>query len=713
MKLPVKLLARAAREFNKSPDEIRAIQEHIASESAVQLDGIEHVERRGAMLAATARENVADAFERYLGSNDLLPINYLLAGYLQARSVGRLRYFDTQLQKSAYATGFMVTPELLMTNHHVLPVTDLAGFSALIEDAAVEFGYEFDLDGRMEKPRVFALDPAAFLYTNEELDLALVAVSPSDTSGTFRVSNQGYLVLNGTLGKTGLGDYATIIQHPDGRDQQIALRNNEIIDTSLPAVLIYKSDTAHGSSGAPVFNNEWQVIALHSAGVPKQNARGEYLDDHDQVIPPVNGAVDSERIVWISNRGIRVSTIMQHLRAAPPAISLHPMVQALFSPAYTDSRPFMALSWPQPEGDSTSSIASAPVPAAAPALFATSPAALAGAGIDIRISIRADGSPVVTATRGAAMSPAPLLEEEVKVEEGRDYARCEGYLEDFMGVHIPMPTPSAQLRKQLAFRVDSPGSSLLKYFHYTSMQHALRRVPVVRAINVQGRHRYTALGRDSRIDNWVRDNRIDIDAQLNDDWYARSGFDRGHLSRREDAEWGSTMAAAKRAADFTCSYANAIPQVPALNRAIFGYHGLWGTLEAKLLEAGVEKETGKSARICVFGGPLFKDDDPVFKAVQVALDCFKVVVWYDGNGKLRTTCFRLSQEDLVGQVEFEVLRFDQVFKTYQCPLAQIEAWTRLKFAAVMHQGDTSSGGVEPFDEVMLERLVKKPRHNPK
>ena len=43
-------------------------------------------------------------------------------------------------------------------------------------------------------------------------------------------------------------------------------------------MIIYKSDTAPGSSGSPVFNNEWQLIALHSAGVAKKNDRGDYVD---------------------------------------------------------------------------------------------------------------------------------------------------------------------------------------------------------------------------------------------------------------------------------------------------------------------------------------------------------------------------------------------------------------------------------------------------
>src|SRR5207302_10369065 len=122
---------------------------------------------------------------------------------------------------------------------------------------------------------VHELDPAAFFHSSEALDLAIVAVKPVDRRGRRQISEQGYLVLNGQTGKAGTGDFATIIQHPEGRDKQIAVRNNDIIDISLADVIIYKSDTAQGSSGSPVFNNEWQLIALHSAGVAKKNDRGE------------------------------------------------------------------------------------------------------------------------------------------------------------------------------------------------------------------------------------------------------------------------------------------------------------------------------------------------------------------------------------------------------------------------------------------------------
>lgn len=71
---------------------------------------------------------------------------------------------------------------------------------------------------------------------------------------------------------------------------------------------------------------------------------------------------------------------------------------------------------------------------------------------------------------------------------------------------------------------------------------------------------------------------------------------------------------------------------------------------------------------------------------------FKVVCWYGADRKLRTTCYRLSQEKLVGAIEFEVLRFDEMFKTDQVPIAEIEKATGLKFHANIADLDTHTGG---------------------
>lgn len=70
-------------------------------------------------------------------------------------------------------------------------------------------------------------------------------------------------------GKAVVGDCLSIIQHPGGELKQLALRENELVDV-LEFHLHYLTDTGRGSSGSPVFNDQWEVVALHHSGVPKR-----------------------------------------------------------------------------------------------------------------------------------------------------------------------------------------------------------------------------------------------------------------------------------------------------------------------------------------------------------------------------------------------------------------------------------------------------------
>jgi len=706
MKLSIEFIERSNKSIDSNKLKIDKLLDDIPKSTARKLDPPEFVEKRKDMISAVVTEAVFDAHERYIGTNDLLPINYLAAGYKQSRSVGLVSYFDKMKQRPVAATGFLVAPGLLLTNHHVFPAPDGSAFADRFEDATVDFDHEYDPNGG-ERPNVpFQLQPERFFHSSEKLDIALVAVAPNDHSGTRSLNEQGYLVLNGKRGKAGYGDFATIIQHPKGERKKIALRRNDILPNKLDAhnelpdhVLGYASDTAQGSSGGAVFNDQWQAIALHSAGVPRRDQEGKILGKKGEVLDTTNKEVDGELVDWICNSGIRISSIMAHLSDPQVTVSRLPIIMQLFSSGYTDETAFLYLSDPSKERSVSNPDNVLRSSVAAP---------MQKAPINIHISIGAGDISVTDTRPGAGQNRAnnssDLLQE--KWADDIDYSKCAGYDEDFMGVNIPMPEPNATLLRKLAYLKDNSSSYLLRYHHISTIQHAIRRVPVLSAMNVYAKRRYAELGKGSRIDNWYQDARIDSDVQLDDAFYARSGFDKGHLARREDAEWGTTMANAKLAADMTCSYANAAPQVPALNRNIFGYHGLWGELEMLLLEKGVKKESGKYGRVCMFSGPIFKDDtDPVFKGVQVALDFFKIVVWYNDKEEIRATAFRLSQKDLVSSIAFEALDADLLFVSEQCSIRSLAKATRLEFASIILDNDTYTEGNDDLTESAIIKLV--------
>ncbi len=81
---------------------------------------------------------------------------------------------------------------------------------------------------------------------------------------------------------------------------------------------------------------------------------------------------------------------------------------------------------------------------------------------------------------------------------------------------------------------------------------------------------------------------------------------------------------------------------------------------------------------------------PCIKTFRMPLRYWKVIVWRSPDQQLHTTCYLLSQEDLVGEVDFEELRFDELFKTRQVSIATIEELTQMEFK-VIRAWDTFEG----------------------
>ena len=62
-----------------------------------------------------------------------------------------------------------------------------------------------------------------------------------------------------------VGDRVLIIQHPSGGPKQIGLYHNTVAYVG-PNRLQYLTDTMPGSSGSPVFDNDWSLVGVHHSG---------------------------------------------------------------------------------------------------------------------------------------------------------------------------------------------------------------------------------------------------------------------------------------------------------------------------------------------------------------------------------------------------------------------------------------------------------------
>jgi hypothetical protein len=95
----------------------------------------------GSISQITRSADDIGAFERAIGTNDLLPLGYFWAGLAAARSVGHILIAPVPSDPGGSATGFMIAPNLLLTNWHVFPKEDVA------QRGRVQFAYEAGADG--------------------------------------------------------------------------------------------------------------------------------------------------------------------------------------------------------------------------------------------------------------------------------------------------------------------------------------------------------------------------------------------------------------------------------------------------------------------------------------------------------------------------------------------------------------------------------------
>jgi endonuclease G, mitochondrial len=323
MKIAIELrsiIAETEKRYDARQDERREIKSKLEAGELLQADTPERVQKRlqrlgverltaealieGRLVPSVAQTASGFDLERIIRKNDLMRISYLEQGSQSAQSVGRIQIKDTNGNLVGYGTGFLVSPQLLMTNNHVLSSRREAASSQ------IEFNYQLGLDGKPLTSVFFDLDPNAFFITDELLDYTLVAVKGASRGGA-DLSSFGWYRLIEAEGKIIIGESVSIIQHPSGELKQVALRENQLIDV-LPDFLHYQTDTAPGSSGSPVFNDQWEVVALHHSGVPERDSQGRILNIDGQVWREDDG---EQRIAWKANEGVRISRIVKHIKA--------------------------------------------------------------------------------------------------------------------------------------------------------------------------------------------------------------------------------------------------------------------------------------------------------------------------------------------------------------------------------------------------------------
>ena len=450
-----------------------------------------------------------NGFERVIGISDLRSVNYLSRGIEASKAVCRIKV--TGAHGDWYGTGFLAARGLLVTNNHVIPSKLDAG------RAMAEFDHENDIDGAVKAPIRFQITESELFYTNPDLDVTFVSVAELSEERV-PIERYGRLPLLPLSGKAVHGEWVTIIQHPGGQTKQIAISSSQVIEikqkTAIRGFRIedfihYTTDTEPGSSGAPVFNDQWQVIAIHHKAVP---APGETYNDRQP------GSAQYAEVKWIANEGIRVSAIFRKLQAER---------------------------------------------------FTNADAAAVLARLENTIGMSAPPPPLgVNRVANAEADGAPYGNEHWNE---RAVAGKLGYKSDFLTTELPLDTIIGRDNKAIAAPLSAGGGVVLDYLHFSSVIHRERRFPMLTAVNIHGARlknpgeRSSGWRRDGRVDeNFQADGsfykRVE-DGPVH--------FSRGHLVRRVDPCWG-TDAEVKLAEKHTFHYTNAAPQVQHYNDVEWG-----------------------------------------------------------------------------------------------------------------------------------------------
>lgn len=242
-------------------------QQTLFSDTATRVAAI--VAADGAVPGDNARAAtiLADVPEKLIGTNDLLPAGFLDGALATARSVFRLRVpiIDggaPQLDRLGrpvigFGSGWLIGPSHVVTNHHVIAARpEGAPLPADADLQAQAGGTLVDPDYLSDAAPPTGLPVAALAAFDVALDYAILQLQQP-------FADRQPLPLSGRPLVLGANPPAlNIIQHPGGAPRLLGLRNN-LLARIDGADLAYFTDTAQGSSGAPVCDDDWKVVGLH------------------------------------------------------------------------------------------------------------------------------------------------------------------------------------------------------------------------------------------------------------------------------------------------------------------------------------------------------------------------------------------------------------------------------------------------------------------
>lgn len=219
------------------------------------------------LVIDTSIEYVKSAEEKSIvGPDDTIEIlkasdpKYIKWGH----AVAKLTFITDDDNEAEWCTGFLVAPDIFMTNEHC-PRSRRERQRSIVE---------FDYDSELAATKIVKLK--AELMRNEDLDFALYRLNKPLTDRDFlklknddqNLSNQKPLI---------------VIQHPGGRPKRLASVQCQVKTSATGSIdpisdFGHECDTEGGSSGSPVQDTSGAVVGLHHYGFPSTKGPAEKIN---------------------------------------------------------------------------------------------------------------------------------------------------------------------------------------------------------------------------------------------------------------------------------------------------------------------------------------------------------------------------------------------------------------------------------------------------
>ena len=247
------------------------------------------------------KEQMLPKPEKVFGADSYQTYEWYMKGAQRCLLIARIGREKTK----GFGTGFLMNgadlhPDLanemvLLTNAHVVTNDPNEREALRPEEALVSFEV-LGIDKTYTIKELFFTSPfndfdVTILRFKVEDETELKNIIKGKAIDLFAISKKN-LDRNGN-------ERVYIIGHPAGGILQLSLQDNALLDYE-GRLLHYRTPTVGGSSGSPVFDDNWNLIGIHHAG-------GNYIRK-----------LNNEKGMYQANEGIRITFIQEALKNKNP-----------------------------------------------------------------------------------------------------------------------------------------------------------------------------------------------------------------------------------------------------------------------------------------------------------------------------------------------------------------------------------------------------------